>query len=73
MAKRDGYSLVSSIRSHADERIRGVPAVAVTGYARPEERDRALAVGFSAHVAKPVELEELIKIVAALVAREHIR
>jgi CheY-like chemotaxis protein len=43
--------------------------VALTAYARAEDRERALAVGFSSHVPKPVEPTELVEIVARLAAR----
>jgi len=47
-----------------------VPAIALTAFARPEDRERALACGFAAHVAKPVEPAELIATVARLAGRE---
>jgi CheY-like chemotaxis protein len=43
--------------------------VALTAYARPEDRAHALAAGFQAHVAKPTEAGELIAIVARLTGR----
>jgi CheY-like chemotaxis protein len=54
----DGYELIRQIRAHpagAD-----LPAIALTAYARPEERARSLEVGFQTHVAKPVNAAELI-------------
>ena len=52
MPDEDGYTLV--------RRLGVVPAVAVTAYADPTDRDRALAAGFSAHLAKPVEPQDLV-------------
>jgi CheY-like chemotaxis protein len=46
-----------------------VAAIAVTAYARPEDRAQALAAGFHAHVAKPVDVATLISIVATLAGR----
>jgi hypothetical protein len=43
--------------------------VALTAYARPEDRARALAVGFQVHVPKPVEPAELVEVVARLAGR----
>jgi CheY-like chemotaxis protein len=50
----------------ADPSFTKTPAAAVTAYARPEDRLRALAVGYQMHVAKPVEPAELIAVVAHL-------
>jgi CheY-like chemotaxis protein len=44
-----------------------IPAVAVTAFARPVDRVRALQAGYNMHVAKPLEPHEIIKVVAALV------
>ena len=49
----------------------GVPAVALTAYARAEDRMKALASGFQMHVAKPVEPGELVMVVASLAGRVH--
>ena len=57
--EEDGYGLIRRIRK--DEALRGgfLPAVALTGYARAEDRTRSLAAGFQAHLAKPIEPVEL--------------
>jgi PAS domain S-box-containing protein len=62
----DGYELVRRIRD--DERPTGArtPAVALTAFARIEDRVKALAAGYQMHVAKPVEPGELLTIVASL-------
>jgi CheY-like chemotaxis protein len=62
----DGYELVRRIRD--EERPRGTktPAVALTAFARIEDRVKALAAGYQMHVAKPVEPGELLTIVASL-------
>jgi len=62
----DGYSLIERIR-HLDRTAGGrLPAIALTAFARSEDRTRALRAGFQAHVAKPVEPAELLAIVASL-------
>jgi PAS domain S-box-containing protein len=63
MPGTDGYALLAQLRA------RGVaaPAIAVSGLAAPEDRARALTAGFSAHVAKPVELDLLLRTLARLV------
>jgi PAS domain S-box-containing protein len=57
MPGADGYTLLQELRA------RGVaaPVIAVSGFATPEDRRRALAAGFCAHVAKPVDVEVLLR------------
>jgi signal transduction histidine kinase/ActR/RegA family two-component response regulator len=55
MPGADGYSLIRRIRAAALPATRRLPAIAVTGYANPEDRLRALAAGFQAHIAKPID------------------
>ena len=56
----DGYQLIRRIRGQSDAAIRDIPAIAVTAFARPEDRERALHEGFNGHVAKPVDVAELL-------------
>ena len=60
----DGYSFLRAVR--ATSGAAHVPAMALTAYARPEDRDRALAAGFELHLAKPVEPAVLVRAVARL-------
>jgi CheY-like chemotaxis protein len=69
MPLRDGYELIQRVRSAEDERVRRTPAIAVSAFAREEERTRAIASGFHIHVAKPVAPEELAGAVNALLSR----
>jgi PAS domain S-box-containing protein len=71
MPGKDGYDLIREVRSREPERGGKIPAVAITAYARAEDRMRALASGFQIHVAKPVDPNELIAVVASLTG--HIR
>jgi PAS domain S-box-containing protein len=66
MPETDGYSLIRKVR--ALERRRGIetPALALTAYAGPEDRQNALDAGFHTHVGKPVEPAELARVVASL-------
>jgi len=66
MPHEDGYSLIESIRALPHQRGGAVPAVALTAYARGDDRDRALQAGFQRHLVKPVEAAELLGIVASL-------
>jgi PAS domain S-box-containing protein len=68
MPGQDGYELIRSVRALPDGR--GVaPAVALTAFARPEDRERALLSGFQAHLVKPVDSAELVAVVASLAGR----
>ncbi|MET0320164.1 MAG: ATP-binding protein [Duganella sp.] len=64
----DGYGLLQRIRALGPERGGNVPAIALTAFARVEDRMKALSSGFLAHISKPVEPAELIEKVAALCA-----
>jgi PAS domain S-box-containing protein len=66
MPGEDGYSLIRSVRAMSDEQVSKTPAAAVTALARTEDRQRALLAGFQTHVAKPVEPNELVAVVASL-------
>jgi CheY-like chemotaxis protein len=66
MVGTDGFELIRRIRAARDEEMRTVPAVALTAYARAEDRVKALQAGFQMHLAKPVDPAELIVAVAAL-------
>jgi PAS domain S-box-containing protein len=66
MPGMDGYTLVRTIRERWPESARDMPAVALTAFARSEDRTRALLAGFQSHIAKPVEAAELVATVASL-------
>ena len=69
MPGEDGYALIRMIRALPPDEGGDVPAVALTAYARSEDRTRALLSGFQSHVAKPVEPTELVATVASLARR----
>jgi CheY-like chemotaxis protein len=62
----DGYTLLEQLRRVPG--LEGVPAIALTGHAMDEDRERALAAGFSVHLPKPVDPDELFRIVRRLTA-----
>jgi PAS domain S-box-containing protein len=66
MPSEDGYDLIRKVRARPASRGGGVPAVALTAYARFEDRMRALQAGFQMHVPKPVEPAELVTVVDSL-------
>jgi PAS domain S-box-containing protein len=60
----DGYQLIQRLRKSKEQRH--LPAIALTAYARPEDRQRALLAGYQMHLAKPVDPRELIAGIASL-------
>jgi CheY-like chemotaxis protein len=69
MPDEDGYDLIRRLRSMPLEGGGKVPAIALTAYARVEDRLKALRAGFQMHVPKPVELAELVTVVASVAGR----
>jgi CheY-like chemotaxis protein len=69
MPAEDGYSLIRKVRALPPEQGGNVPAAALTGYATKEDYLEALSAGYHSHIKKPVELEELITVVASLTGR----
>jgi signal transduction histidine kinase/ActR/RegA family two-component response regulator len=63
MPEKDGYDLVREVRRRTPAEGRDVPAIALTAYARVEDRARALAAGFQQHLVKPVNPPMLARIV----------
>lgn len=73
MPEVDGFELLAWVRQLGRDHGGEVPAVALTAFARSEDRLRALEAGFSAHISKPVEPSELIAVVASLVGSSRLR
>ena len=68
MPSVDGFELIRRVRQ-LPPAIRHVPAAALTAYAQPEDRSRALRSGFQAHLAKPIDPGELLTAVEILAHR----
>jgi CheY-like chemotaxis protein len=62
----DGYELIRRLRASKQRRRSALPAAALTAYARPQDRARALEAGYHAHLSKPVQEAELVATVRAL-------
>lgn len=62
----DGYQFMKKFRATKVATERMIPAIALTAFARPEDRQRALLMGYQMHIAKPVEPRELIAGIASL-------
>jgi signal transduction histidine kinase/ActR/RegA family two-component response regulator len=69
MPDTDGYEFLRRVRELGAERGGQVPAVALTAFARSEDRTKALLSGFMAHMIKPVEPAELAATIAAVAGR----
>jgi PAS domain S-box-containing protein len=67
MPDQDGYDLIKQVRSL--EQLGQIPAMALTAYAREEDRTRALSAGFQMYLSKPVEPDKLASAIAQLVGR----
>jgi PAS domain S-box-containing protein len=67
MPGMDGYQLMRKIR--AQEGANRIPAIALTAFARTEDRKRAILAGFQSYIAKPFDMAELVIIIAGLLQR----
>jgi PAS domain S-box-containing protein len=64
----DGYQFMRRIRAQ-ESAGQKIPALALTAFARPEDRQRSILAGYQAHLAKPFEVSELVVVVAGLVGK----
>jgi PAS domain S-box-containing protein len=67
MPEMDGYALIRHVRAMDGAGLAELPAIALTAYASQEDRATALEAGFQAHVAKPVDSDELVAVISSLV------
>jgi signal transduction histidine kinase/ActR/RegA family two-component response regulator len=66
MPERDGFAFIHDVRRHPDPKLRQTPAVALTAFARDEDRRRILSAGYQKHVPKPVTASQLVQSVASV-------
>lgn len=66
MPQESGYDLIRQLRAMPHDHGGDAPAIACTGYSRPEDCDRALHAGYQDVVPKPVDLERLLRAIARL-------
>jgi PAS domain S-box-containing protein len=69
MPGEDGYAVIRKVRQLGVEDGGNIPAIALTAFARSEDRRRAILSGFQMHMAKPIEPSELVAMVASLAGR----
>jgi signal transduction histidine kinase/CheY-like chemotaxis protein len=70
MPQEDGYGLIAGLRELEQNQSDQTPAIAITAYAKEEDRVRALSSGFQLYLAKPIELTDLVSAVARAARRE---
>ncbi|WP_457334351.1 hybrid sensor histidine kinase/response regulator [Rhizobacter sp. P5_C2] len=68
MPTMDGYQFMRALRA-SETRHERIPALALTAFARAEDRKKSLLAGYQAHLAKPFDVTELVLVVANLVGR----
>ncbi|MBD1896384.1 response regulator [Coleofasciculus sp. FACHB-129] len=66
MPEEDGYTLIGKMRTLEEKTGKQIPALALTAYAREEDKNRALKAGFQMYQSKPVEPDDLVAAVALL-------
>jgi CheY-like chemotaxis protein len=71
MPEEDGYTFISEVRRLSADQGGTIPAIALTGYVRVEDRMRALAAGYQMFVPKPVEATELASLIQAVMGVPH--
>ncbi len=70
MADMDGYQLIEHIRSRSPDPAGQMPAIALTAYAAELDQQKALQSGFQAHLSKPVQPEELLKVIIRMLGNQ---
>lgn len=66
MAGEDGYDLIRQLRQRSSSQGADTPAIALTGYARPQDQGLTEAAGFDAYLSKPVDLDQLVEVIYRL-------
>lgn len=66
MPGEDGYAFIRRVRALPEEQGGNIPAIALTAYARQDDRTKALSAGFQQHLSKPIDANDLIVAVASV-------
>lgn len=69
MPEEDGFTLIARVRALEQEEACSLPAVALTAFARDEDRKKVLASGFQAHLTKPIDIADLVATLGAVTGR----
>lgn len=71
MPGKDGYQFIQEVRGLSPSPLSKIPAIALSAYARPEDRKRSLAAGFQVHIAKPYSVAGLLDAVQEVLSRSQ--
>ena len=66
LGRTDGYALIRAIRNSNKEYRGFTPVVAVTGFASPDDQEKAIAAGFNAYFSKPFDPEQILRVITRL-------
>jgi PAS domain S-box-containing protein len=66
MPDEDGYQFMTKVRKLSKEKGGNIPAIALTAFAKIEDREKALSVGFQKHIAKPIDPTAFVKVIAEM-------
>jgi PAS domain S-box-containing protein len=69
MPQKDGYEFIRAVRQFPPHKGGKIPAIALTAFARSEDRTRAMMAGYQSHIAKPAEPQEILATVASIAGR----
>lgn len=72
MPDEDGYQFMTKVRKLSKEQGGSVPAIALTAYAKIEDREKALSVGFQKHIAKPIDPTAFVEVIAEMLSETRI-
>ena len=70
MPNMNGYMLIQQVRALSPEQGGQIPAIAITAYAGDFNKQQALEAGFQFHIAKPIDFNQLLKAITALLRRQ---
>ena len=71
MPNHNGYTLIAKVRARDRERGSMIPAIALTAFTTPMDRDTALSAGFQVHMSKPFEPNRLIAVILDLASKQN--
>lgn len=69
MPVMDGLTATRAIRAHERQELRGVPIIAMTAHAMPDDVQKSLEAGMNAHVTKPIDREQLVRLLQQVLSR----
>lgn len=71
MPEMDGFEFIKEVRAGKSGENRQIPALALTAFARPDDRRRAMIAGFDTFLSKPVDTDELLAVLHRFVSRDR--